>query len=215
MEVLTSFGIDCVPTISVTDADEAAAASSVGFPAVMKATGPNLIHKTELGGVRLDLRSDDDMRDAFDSMRRSLGPEMTAAVVQPMVCGAVETIAGFVVDPAFGPQILFGLGGTAVELLGDHVSRLTPLTDLDARDMVLGLRATPLLTGFRGSEPVDIEALIDLVLRMARLADDLPELIEGDCNPVMATPGGAVVVDARLRVSTRPLPSPDDARHLR
>jgi acyl-CoA synthetase (NDP forming) len=140
---------------------------------------------------------------------------MTGALVQPMIRGAVETIAGFAVDPAFGPQVLFGLGGTAVELLNDHVLRLTPLTDSDARDMVLGLRATPLLTGFRGSEPVDIDALVDLILRMGKLAEDLPELIEADCNPVMATPQGAVVVDARLRVSTRPVTPPEDARHLR
>jgi acyl-CoA synthetase (NDP forming) len=140
---------------------------------------------------------------------------MVGAVVQPMIHDAVETIVGFAVDPAFGPQVLFGLGGTAVELLGDHVSRLTPLTDVDARDMVLGLRGTPLLTGFRGSAPVDLDALTDLVLRMGRLAEDLPELIEADCNPVMATPGGAMVVDARLRVSTQPLEAPDDSRHLK
>ncbi|HXQ43483.1 MAG TPA: GNAT family N-acetyltransferase [Acidimicrobiales bacterium] len=215
MAVLASFGIGCVPTVSVSDADGAVAAAAVNLPVVMKALGPDLVHKTEVGGVRLDLRTEGEVRDAFESMRQALGPSMTGAVVQPMINGGVETIAGFVVDPAFGPQVLFGLGGTAVELLGDHVSRLTPLTDLDARDMVLGLRATPLLTGFRGSEPVDVDALIDLVLRMARLAEDLPEIIEADCNPVMATPGGALVVDARLRVATRPLESPDDARHLR
>jgi len=214
MEVLGAYGIDCVPTISVFDADEAVAASTVGFPVVIKAFGPDLIHKTEVGGVRLDLRSEGDVREAFESMRRSLGAAMSGAVVQPMVGKAVETIAGFAVDPAFGPQVLFGLGGTAVELLGDHVSRLAPLTDLDARDMVLGLRATPLLTGYRGSEPVDVEALVDLVLRLGRLAEDLPELVEADCNPVMATPSGAMVVDARLRVSM-PTELPDDARRLK
>ena len=118
----------------------------------LKATGPGLVHKTEVGGVRLDLRTDDEVRDAFASMRQSIGPGMTGAVVQPMIHGAVETIVGFAVDPAFGPQVLFGLGGTAVELLGDHQTRLTPLTDLDARDMVLGLRALPCSTGYRGSD---------------------------------------------------------------
>ena len=215
MAILTVYGIDCVPTVSVGDADEAVAASTVGVPVVMKAFGPGLVHKTEVGGVRLDLRTESEVHEAFESMHRALGAAMTGAVVQPMVHGAVETIAGFVVDPAFGPQILFGLGGTAVELLGDHVSRLAPLTDLDARDMVLGLRATPLLTGFRGSPPVDIDALVDLVLRLGRLAEDLPELVEADCNPVMATPGGAMVVDARLRVSTQRLEAVDETRHLR
>jgi acyl-CoA synthetase (NDP forming) len=165
--------------------------------------------------VRIDLRTEGEVRDAFEAMQRSIGAAMTGAIVQPMIRAAVETIVGFAVDPAFGPQVLFGLGGTAVELLNDHVSRLTPLTDSDARDMVLGLRATPLLTGFRGSVPVDIEALVDLILRMARLAEDLPELIEADCNPVMATPEGAMVIDARLRVSMRPMVPEDDTRHLR
>jgi len=215
LEILTAYGIECVPTLSVTDADGAVAASTVGFPVTLKATGPALVHKTEVGGVRLDLRSDHEVREAFEAMRRSIGPDMTGALVQPMIDGAVETIAGFAVDPAFGPQVLFGLGGTAVELLGDHQTRLTPLTDVDARDMVLGLRGTPLLTGFRGSEPVDLDALVDVVLRMGRLAEDLPEVIEVDCNPVMATPDGAVVADARLRIATQPPDVPDDARHLR
>ena len=92
---------------------------------------------------------------------------------------------------------------------------MTPLTDLDARDMVLGLRSTPLLTGFRGSRPVDVDALVDLVLRLGRLAEDIPEIIEADCNPVMATTEGAVVVDARLRLSSAPGQTPDDSRHLR
>jgi acyl-CoA synthetase (NDP forming) len=215
MKVLAAYGIDCVPTVSVVDADEAVKASRGGLPVVMKASGPGLVHKTEAGGVRIDLRTEGEVRSAFEAMQRSIGPAMTGAIVQPMIRGAVETITGFAVDPAFGPQLLFGLGGTAVELLNDHVTRLTPLTDSDAREMVLGLRATPLLTGFRGSAPVDIEALVDLILRMARLAEDLPELIEADCNPVMATPEGAMVVDARLRVSMTPLAPQDDARHLR
>jgi acetate---CoA ligase (ADP-forming) len=215
MDMLATFGIDCVLTISVVSADEAVAASSGRLPVVLKAVGPGLIHKTEVGGVRMDLRTDGEVRDAFEGMQRSIGPAMIGAIVQPMIDGAVETIAGFAVDPAFGPQVLFGLGGTAVELLGDHISRLTPLTDSDARDMVLGLRASPLLTGFRGSAPVDTDALVDLILRLARLAEDLPELIEVDCNPVMATPQGAVVVDARLRVSMKPLTPGDDGRHLR
>jgi len=109
--------------------------------------------------------------------------------------------------------VLFGLGGTAAELLGDHVVRLVPLTDRDAEEMVLGLRAAPLLTGYRGSEPTDVRGLIDLVLRLGRLAEDLPELAEADCNPVIATPDGPLVVDARIRVAWDS-PVGDDVRHL-
>ena len=144
-----------------------------------------------------------------------MGATMEGAVIQPMVSGGVETIVGFVQNAEFGPQVVFGLGGTAVELLGDVVTRLAPLTDLDARDMVLGLRATPLLRGYRGSEPVDIEALVDVVLRLGRLAEDLPEIAEADCNPVIATPTGALVVDARLRISAHAVARATDVRHLR
>jgi len=126
----------------------------------------------------------------------------------------VEIIVGIVQDPAFGPQVLFGLGGTAVELLGDHSLRLAPLTDVDAREMVLGLRGSPLLTGYRGSPAVDIDALVDLLLRIGRLAEDLPELAEMDANPVIATPAGAVVVDARLRRAMTPVRRQDDSRQL-
>ncbi len=173
------------------------------------------MHKTEVGGVRLNLGTGDEVREAFTTMQRSLGSAMTGAVVQPMAEQGVELLVGFVVDPAFGPLVVLGMGGTAVELLGDHVSRLAPLTELDAREMVLGLRSSPLLTGFRGSQPVDIEALVDLILRMGRLAEDMPELVEADCNPVIATPGGVLVVDARLRLSAEPRTQTDDAPHLR
>ena len=140
---------------------------------------------------------------------------MEGAVIQPMAGSGVETIVGFVQNAEFGPQVIFGLGGTAVELLGDVVTRLAPLTDLDARDMVLGLRATPLLLGYRGSQPVAIDALVDVILRLGRLAEDLPEIAEVDCNPVIATPTGALVVDARMRVSADAVARADDVRHLR
>ena len=107
------------------------------------------------------------------------------------------------------------MGGTAVELLGDVVTRLAPLTDLDARDMVLGLAGHPSLLGFRGSHPVDLEALVDVVLRLGRLAEDLPEIAEADCNPVIATPSGALIVDARLRISVDAVARTADVRHLR
>jgi len=126
----------------------------------------------------------------------------------------VETLVGFVQDRAFGPQVLFGMGGVAVELLEDHVMRLAPLTDVDAQEMVLGLKGSPLLTGYRGSVPVDLDALIDLLLRVGLLAEDFPEIEEMDANPVIATSDGVVVVDARLRLSSEPPPPPDDTRHL-
>jgi acyl-CoA synthetase (NDP forming) len=199
----------------VTDAVGAGrAAAELGLPAALKATGPALLHKSEHGGVRLGLVSAEEAGRAYEEMQRRLGDDMTGALVQPMAGAGVETIAGFVQHEAFGPVVLFGLGGTAVELLGDHVTRLAPLTDTEATEMVHGLRAEALLTGFRGSEPVDVAALEDLLVRLGRLAADLPELVEADCNPVVATPTGAVVVDARVRVRGD-APEPDLRRRLR
>jgi acyl-CoA synthetase (NDP forming) len=197
MEVLASYGIPTQPTTAVRDAEEAiATATALGFPVALKANGTGIVHKSDLGGVALGLASPGDVRAAYARMQAGVGETMDGAVVQPMAEVGVEIIVGIVQDPVFGPQVLFGLGGTAVELLGDHSLRLAPLTDLDAREMVLGLRGSPLLTGYRGSPAVDVEALVDLLLRIGRLAEDLPELAEMDANPVIATPSGAVVVQA-------------------
>jgi len=213
LAVLEAYGIPTVRTVRVNAAGDAArAAREIGFPVALKADGPGILHKTEHGGVHLGLASESAVIEAFEIMADSIGPEMLGAVVQPMAPDGVETIAGFVRDPSFGALVLFGLGGTAAELLGDHVVRLAPLTDVDAREMVLGIRGAPLLTGYRGSEPLDTDRIIDLVLRLGRLAEDLPELAEADCNPVIVSPLGPLVVDARIRVA--PEIEHDDARHL-
>ncbi len=216
LEVLGAYGIPTVATRAVSSAEEAAAAAeTLGFPVALKADGPALVHKTEYGGVRLGLSGPAEVRAAFDAMALAIGDKMTGAVVQPVAPGGVETIVGFARDPSFGTLVLFGLGGSAAELLGDHVVRIAPLSDLDADDMVHGIRGAPLLTGYRGSEPVDVAGLIQVVLRLGRLAEDLPELAEADCNPVIATPEGPVVVDARLRVApVLPAERIDDVRHL-
>ena len=214
--ILAAYGIGVVTTTFVRDAEAAQAeAQRVGGPVALKAWGTAIVHKSDVGGVKLGVDGPDAVRSAFSEMAATLGDAMEGAVIQPMVSGGIETIAGFVQNAEFGPQIIFGMGGTAVELLGDVVTRLAPLTDIDARDMVLGLRASPLLLGYRGSPPVDVDALVDIVLRLGRLAEDLPEITELDCNPVIATPTGALVVDARMRVSADAVARADEARHLR
>ena len=203
-------------TTLVRDADAAQAeARRLRVPVALKAWGEAIVHKSDIGGVRLAVDGPDAVRAAYSEMAATLGDAMEGAVIQPMVDGGVETIVGFVQNAEFGPQVIFGLGGTAVELLGDVVTRLAPLTDHDARDMVLGLRAAPLLLGYRGSKPVAIDSLVEVVLRVGRLAEDLPEIAELDCNPLIATPTGALVVDARLRLSADALARADDVRHLR
>jgi acyl-CoA synthetase (NDP forming) len=118
-----------------------------------------------------------------------------------MLTGGVEVMIGVVQEPVFGPLVVFGLGGVATEVLGDHVTRLTPLTDADADEMIRTVRAAPLLFGHRGSPPVDAAALADALLRVSRLADDLPEVSELDLNPVVAREDGAYCVDVRVRIS--------------
>jgi acetyl coenzyme A synthetase (ADP forming)-like protein len=214
--VVATYGISVVPSAYVEDETQAAdEANRLGFPVAVKAWGPDLAHKSKHGAVHLDLPDADFVRMAFADMAETLGPAMVGATVQRMVKNGVETIVGFVQDPAFGPQVVFGLGGTAVEILDDSVSRMAPLTDLDAREMVLGLRASTLLTGSPAGPTVDIDALIDVVLRMGKLAEDLPEITEADCNPVIATPEGAFAVNARLHIDVGVVVPSDYPSHLR
>ena len=214
LDVLACYGVAVLSGRTVHSSTEAAeAALAFAQPVAVKAIGERLLHKSDRGGVRLLLESPGAAAAAYEEMASALGRDMTGALVQPMVSG-VETIAGFVQHDPFGPLVVFGPGGTAVELLGDHITRLAPLTDVEAAEMVHGLRASPLLTGFRGSEPVDTAAVEELLVRLGRLAADLPELAEADCNPVMCSPGGALVVDARLRVR-HVAADPDGLRRLR
>jgi acyl-CoA synthetase (NDP forming) len=141
---------------------------------------------------------------------------MEGAMVQAMAAPGVETMAGVVRDPAFGPLVLFGMGGTVAELLGDHTERVAPLARSEAADMVRGLCCSPLLTGYRGAPPADLAALEDVLARLGALASEHPRIAELDLNPVVASTGGAVAVDARIRVEQRS-PAASDlpvARHL-
>jgi acetyl coenzyme A synthetase (ADP forming)-like protein len=216
MDVLAAFGVPVVRTVEAYSAEQAGKmASDLGGPVALKVLGP--VHKSEGGGVRLSLSGYDEVASAYAAMEASFGEDMVGALLQPMVPeGGVETIVGSLQDPAFGPLVVFGLGGVAVEVLGDHVSRLGPLTDVDAREMVTGLRGSKLLLGYRGRPAVDVEGLVQVLYRVSRLAEDLPEVVELDCNPVIAAPQGALVVDARLRLDPEAArPPTEDIRHLR
>jgi acyl-CoA synthetase (NDP forming) len=168
---------------------------------VLKAEAEGVVHKTEAGAVKLDLRTDDEVAIAYAELTAAFGASLQRVLVQPMLAGGVETLVGVVHEPVFGPLVVFGLGGIATEVLGDHAARLAPLTDADAAQLVHGVRAAPLLLGHRGSPAVDTGALADLLLRVSRLADDVPEVAELDLNPVIARPDGAHVVDVRIRIA--------------
>jgi acetyl coenzyme A synthetase (ADP forming)-like protein len=191
--LLDAYGIPLVPERVAVDADEAVeAAGELGLPVVVK-TAVAGAHKTETGGIALGLGSEDDVRAAAERIGLPV-------LVQPMVQGGAELLAGAVQDPVFGPLVAFGPGGVFAELIGEAQFRIAPLTRADVEELVLTGKAGRLVQGFRGQPPADAEALVDLVLRLARLADDFPEVAELDLNPVIGLPEGCVAVDARVRV---------------
>ena len=195
--LLGAYGVLLVPERTAAGPDEAAAAAAeVAFPVVVK-TAEAGAHKTETGGVVLDLADEDAVRAAA---ARIGGP----VVVQAMVEGGVELLAGIVQDPVFGPLVAFGPGGVLADLIGEARFRLAPLTDVDAAALVEGGKAGRLVAGFRGGPAADAPALVDLLGRLSRLGEDLPELAELDLNPVLALSEGYVAVDARIRVRRPP-----------
>jgi acyl-CoA synthetase (NDP forming) len=216
VDLLCSYGICVARTARAKDlAGAVVVARDVGYPVVLKAGSPELVHKSDVGGVRVGIADEAALRTAYAEMESRLGERMGGAVVQHQVPPGVETIVGVVQDRSFGPLVMFGTGGTAVELLEDRAFRVLPLTDLDARELVRAPRGAPLLFGYRGAEPADVAALEDLLLRVGRLVDDVPEIAEMDLNPVIAAPSGATAVDAKLRLMPAE-PRPDLAtRRLR
>jgi acetyl coenzyme A synthetase (ADP forming)-like protein len=174
------------------------AAMRMGFPVVLKAQGP--LHKTEAGGVKLGLQDETEVREAYLEMAGRLGDSMTGAVVQQMVGGGVEVMVGAMADPMFGHLVVYGAGGTLVELLSDVAFRIHPLTDRDVDDMLSEVRWSRLLAGFRGAPPSDTAALREIIMRVSELLTLCPEIRELDINPVKVLPNGAAAVDARIRI---------------
>lgn len=189
-------------------AEEAAArAHRLGFPVAVKLASRDIVHKTEVGGVFLDQGDEAAVRRAFTEIQDRLtsdgrGSAMEGVLVQPMVRGGIEVIVGMTRDAAFGPLVAFGLGGIHVEVLGDVSFRVTPLTDRDASEMVRSIHGYRLLEGHGGRPAADVAALEEVLLRVARLAEEVPEVEELDLNPVVALPPGqeCVIVDARVRL---------------
>lgn len=207
-ELLGAFRFPVVEGRMARDAQEAAeAARALGFPVAVKLASRTLVHKTEWDGVHLDLGEPEAVVEACRHIRGRLAAagrlqELDGFWVQPMVPGGVELMVGMTHDPLFGPLIAFGLGGVHIEVLGDVVFRITPLTDLDAEEMVRAIRGFRLLEGFRGHPPADLQAVQEVLLRLSHLVEELPEVAELDINPLKAfAPGqGCRVVDARIRV---------------
>jgi acyl-CoA synthetase (NDP forming) len=189
-----------------TPEEAAAAQAELGGPVVVKLAAA--IHKSDVGGVEVGLDTPGAAADAVRGIRRTLtgagmADQAEELVVQEQILDGIEMIVGVSHDPAFGPLVLTGLGGTNVELLGDIALRLTPLSDTDIDEMLRSLRSYPLLTGYRNSPPMDVAALSELLHRVSALVEDIPEVAELDLNPVFVRRNGAVVADIRLRLFGR------------
>jgi len=178
-------------------------AHQLGFPVALKVDSPDILHKSDYGGVRLHLQSAQDVRAAYARMEETLkanAPDarVNGVVVSAMAAPGLELILGMHRDPQLGPVILFGMGGIAVELFRDVAMRLVPLTREDALSMLHEIKGAPLLRGFRGQRTIDENALVEGLLKLARIAQEHPEIVEIDLNPVLAYAEGMVVVDARI-----------------
>ncbi|MFF0550977.1 GNAT family N-acetyltransferase [Streptomyces sp. NPDC004311] len=205
-ELLARYGIRVVPTLPAPSPDAAVRAAGVlGYPVALKTTAPHLRHRADLGGVRLDLTNEAELRRSYEELTEALGkPAELQPVIQPMVPRGVDTVVRSVIDPAAGAVLSFGLAGVPSELLGDTAHRLVPATDRDVAGLIRSLRAAPLLFGWRGSDPVDTPALEELLLRLSRLVDDHPEVIGVTLEPVVVAGEGARPLGATVRVAHPP-----------
>jgi acyl-CoA synthetase (NDP forming)/GNAT superfamily N-acetyltransferase len=201
MGLLTAYGLPLAEWRMVSSATDAVrTAADFGDQVVLKAQVPGVVHKSDAGAVELGLRSEDDVRRAYQAMTERFTDRLDGVLVQRMAPEGVEVLCGITQEPVFGPLVVFGLGGVATDVLGDTSARLTPMTDLDADELIRSVRSAPLLLGHRGRPPVDIAGLQDTLLRLSRLAEDHPDIAELDLNPIIARPDGVVAVDARVRV---------------
>ena len=204
LALLEAYGVTTASAKMATNAEEAVrAARSLGFPVVMKLVSPDVVHKTDIGGVRVGLTTEAEVRAAHDEIISSAvaavpGVHVTGVLIQRMVPGGVETIVGLARDPSFGPLVMFGLGGVFVEALRDIVFRIAPLSSDQAAEMVTSIRGVKLLQGLRGGGAADQAALADVIRRISQLAVDYPEIGELDINPLSARSNEAVALDARI-----------------
>jgi acyl-CoA synthetase (NDP forming) len=202
--VLDEAGIQTSGARLATTPDEAVqAADALGYPVVLKVVSPDVTHKSDAGGVRLSLDSPEAVRQAFaaivESVKRAEPDARIEGVsVQRMAAPGIEVIVGLSKDPQFGPVLMFGLGGVLVEVLKDVAFRIVPIEPRDARQMLREIKGFPVLQGFRGQEPADLDALEKLLLAVSAFAEAHPEVEELDLNPVFAYKDGAVAVDARI-----------------
>lgn len=208
-QLAAAAGIGVVETRLAGNAEEAVAVSrELHYPVALKIVSPEIIHKSDIGGVKLGLRSAAQVRKAYDQLmetarQKAPGARILGVSVQRMATPGIEVIIGMSKDPQFGPVLMFGLGGILVEVLKDVSFRIVPLNERDAREMVREIKAYPVLEGFRGREPGDIAFLEETLLKVSRFVESTPEIKELDLNPIIVYRDGGVAVDARIVLESK------------
>lgn len=190
-------------TVAKSPKEAVEAAENIGYPVVLKIVSPDVVHKSDVGGVVLNLRSSEEVEKAYQQIignvkKHKPNAQITGVLVQEMAPSSTEIIVGVIKDPQFGHAIMFGLGGIFVELLKDVAFRLLPLTKEEAEEMITEIKAYPVLKGYRKRPPADIPAIIEILLNTSRLVTEHPEIQELDLNPIMVYTKGAKTVDARI-----------------
>jgi len=206
-QILMQSGINCTDTrLAATKEAAVELSEEFGYPVVLKVSSVDITHKSDAGGVKVNLKNKTEVENAFDAIIQSCKTAVPKAViegvsVQPMGKPGIEVIIGVINDPSFGPTIMFGLGGVFVEVLKDVAFRIIPIEESDAEDMINEIKGKKLLEGYRGQEPADVASLQKMLLKLSDFVNETPEIQEIDMNPVFAYRDGAVVVDARIILS--------------
>jgi acetate---CoA ligase (ADP-forming) subunit beta len=207
-EVVGSYGMP-VTRFKVSKSVEEAVKCSheIGYPVVLKIVSPDVIHKSDVGAVKVNLKNDSEVRVAYREIAENVrkfknDAKIVGTIVEELAPQGHEVIVGMAKDPQFGPALMFGLGGIFVEVLKDVSFRIAPLTEYDAQDMIREIKGYPILTGIRGQKPADIHSLVDIILKVSKLVTEHSEIEQLDLNPIFVYPQGAKIVDARIILST-------------
>jgi len=203
-KILKQAGISVVETkLAKTQKEAVSLSQKMGFPVALKITSPDVIHKSDSGGVKLSINSMAEVKKAYDEILKKVRKQYPDAIihgvsVQKMALPGTEVIVGSSKDPQFGPVIMFGLGGIFVELFKDVSFRVIPVEQRDAQEMIKEIKGYPLLQGYRGKEPANISALVEIILKISKLIEENPQIKEVELNPILAYKNKAVAVDARI-----------------
>jgi len=208
LDVLKTWEIPVPECVVVKDVEEAvSAAKNIGYPVVLKVISPDILHKTEAGGVKTGLKNEQEIVDSFNEMIFDISERHTTAkiegfLIEKMVDKGIEVIIGGIRDAQFGPAVMFGVGGVMVELLNDVSFRLAPVTEEECIEMMMEIKSYPLLTGYRGAEPCDMDAITNIIIKVGSIMHEVDGIREMEINPLIAYPKGVMAVDARVILNT-------------